>query len=81
MKKIKMETPHDYITISIKGDKDGILFRRAAEGDIPAGIIYLCANLPKKWKLDFEILPVLMRMEPERWEIKRGGYTYNAAAA
>jgi len=80
MKKIKMRKPHDYMTVSIKGDKDGILFRRAAEGDIPAGIIYLCANLPEKWKLDAEILPVLMRMEPERWKIVKGGFVYMAAA-
>ncbi|MDR2593036.1 MAG: hypothetical protein LBC59_09605 [Chitinispirillales bacterium] len=79
MKKIKMRKPHDYATVSIK--KDGELYRRAVAGSVPAIILYLCANVPERWKLDLEILPVLIRMERDRWKITAGGYTYNAAAA
>jgi len=81
MKKIKMDKPHNHITVSIKGYKDGVLYRRAAGGDLAAKIIFLCVNRPEKYILDHEILPTLIHMEPERWAITKGGFTYNAAAA
>jgi len=80
MKKIiTLEKPHDFITIKIKGDK-GDLYRRAAAGHLPAVIMYLCAYV-KGWRLDDEILPVLQRMEPERWAgNNKTGFLYDAAA-